>query len=534
MPDASLAVLVRIDIGENRAVENGAWWWKGYLKWCYNPQGLRQASGLEALAPQASRLVCLAQYAADGTLQLYETDVAAIAGHQLDFVLSFAEAPVSGAIAQATRHGVWAFQWGAHSAAVHQAIGMEETRQGQPVTTASLCRLSSSGTATVLKQGVFRTALHSPAATADRLYTECAHWPAELGQQLLAGAAVTASAAAPAATPAARPALPVFLARLAQHKLRDLCDTFLQADQWNMGVVDRPVQDFLRPENLRGAAVDAPLLPDRHVFYADCFARQEASGSVVYFERYDYRVRRGTIARLAYPWPAHEEPRDVLSFPFHLSYPFLHGPYCIPEAWITNGVRMYDLRKPVTDPAEGQLLLSVQGVDTTLLEHEGRYWLFYARMDRDPMLNLFISYADTLDGPWHDHPQNPVKTDVRGARPAGPFFKEGPRLYRPGQDCALDYGHGITVYEVLTLTPTDYAEREVARLTSPHPDYPDGLHTIAALDDNRTLLDFKRRRFIPFATLSALWKPVSALLYGKQGRRKPPVVASATAASQGC
>jgi hypothetical protein len=51
------------------------------------------------------------------------------------------------------------------------------------------------------------------------------------------------------------------------------------------------------------------------------------------------------------------------------------------------------------------------------------------------------------------------------------------------------------------------------------------MYTLAALDDTRTLTDFKRRRFIPTATLIAGWGVVSGLIYGKKGRRKPPVVA---------
>ncbi|MGI4885928.1 MAG: glucosamine inositolphosphorylceramide transferase family protein [Janthinobacterium lividum] len=283
--------------------------------------------------------------------------------------------------------------------------------------------------------------------------------------------------------------------------------------------MNRPIQDFLRPGGLQGAEVDAPPLPSRNVFYADSFVRQEAAGAVVYFELYDWRTRRGNISQLPYPWQPGRAPAPVLSFPHHLSYPFLHGPYCIPEAWVTNSVRMYDLRAPVTDPLAGQVLLEAPAVDTTLLEHQGRYWLFYTRADYDPMLHLFISYADALEGPWHDHPQNPVKINIRSARPAGPFFKADGKLYRPTQDCIRDYGAALTFNEVLTLTPTAYEEREVANVLSPHPGYPAGMHTVMAIDDEHTLVDFKRYRFIPMATLTMVWIRVAGLLQRlKSGR----------------
>jgi hypothetical protein len=505
--------------------------WTHYLKWFYQPDGLQPYSNAEAEINWTAQFDCIVHGTPDGRFEAASSVVENLRSLGLDFIVDFSGLALAGPLLEIPTFGVWSLKLDSSPSTAHYPVGIGATYRQATITTAELHRLTNSGPAVVLKRGTFRTELDSPTTTADRLYKECAHWPADLCRQLLGGvdlAPVSGQSAhsepAVADLGSHRVSMSRFLGLLAKHKLRNVWETFFQADQWNMGVVQRPVQDFLRPESLRKEPVDAPMLPDRHVFYADCFARQEDTGSVVYFERYDYRVRRGTIARLHYPWRPAEEPTDVLSFPFHLSYPFLIGPYCMPEAWITNGIRLYDMRQPVNDPAAGQLLLAVQGVDSTLLEHEGRFWLFYARMDRDPMLNLFIAYADALTGPWHEHPQNPVKTDIRSARPAGPFFREGQRLYRPAQDCARDYGYGITINEVLTLTTTEYAECEVTHLTSPHPDYPDGMHTIAALDEHRTIVDFKRRRFIPFATLSAFWKPVSSLIYGKQGRRRLPVV----------
>ena len=73
-------------------------------------------------------------------------------------------------------------------------------------------------------------------------------------------------------------------------------------------------------------------------------------------------------------------------------------------------------------------------------------------------------HAPSLEGPWHPHPRNPIVSDVRGARPAGPFIHDGDRLLRPAQDCSGRYGRAVVFKEVLELSPTDYREVEVARL----------------------------------------------------------------------
>ncbi|UOQ66416.1 glucosamine inositolphosphorylceramide transferase family protein [Hymenobacter volaticus] len=533
LANTSLEVLIEVDAKNAKAAQEGSLLWQRYLKWFYRPSALLQTTTASDFALNVPRLTCTPQLQA-AKVQLDETTVAAISSYQLDFILSFADQSISSLVANLTQVGVWYFQFGAQSNKPNLPIGFWETHTHKMVTPATLYQLAGTGETTVLKQGYFRTLPHSLSLSAATLYKECSNWPADMCRQLLAGCKLPSSAlqSLPAVSEVQVPSNTAtlrFLGQLVKQKVQQLYNVYLQADQWNMGVVDRPIQDFLRPETLRGVKVDAPVLPSRNVFYADCFARQEASGAVIYFEAYDYRVRRGNISRLNYPWEQGSVPELVLDFPFHLSYPFLFGPYCIPEAWVTNGIRMYDLRKPVTDHTTGQLLLEAPAVDSTLLEYDGRYWLFYTRMDRDPMLNLYISYADRIEGPWHEHPQNPVKTDIRSARPAGPFFEEGGKLYRPAQDCAKDYGYGITINEVLTLTTTEYVEREASVLTSPHPDYPDGLHTIVAVDATRTIIDFKRRRFIPFATLLAVWIWISGFIKFKKKPHTPQIAQSSQA-----
>ncbi|WP_375436917.1 hypothetical protein [uncultured Hymenobacter sp.] len=530
LANTSLEVLIEIDsINEQvvRPAQAGSLLWRRYIKWFYRPLALKQTTAASEFLLNVPTIACTPQQQAVGR-QLDKATIAAISKYQLDFILSFTDKPINSLVAKLARWGVWYFQLGAQDNRPDLPITFWETSTHKIVTPAALCQLAGSGETTILKQGFFRTLLHSLSQSATTIYTECANWPADICRQLLTGSKSTNTAPQPliGATDFQLPtntAALRFLAHLAKQKIQHLYNVYLQADQWNMGVVDRPIQDFLHPETLSGAKIDAPVLPSRNVFYADCFARQEQSGTVIYFEAYDYRVRRGNISRLNYPWQQGSVPELVLDFPFHLSYPFLFGPYCIPEAWVTNCIRMYDLREPVTNHTTGQLLLEAPAVDSTLLEYDGRYWLFYTRMDRDPMLNLYISYAESLDGPWHEHPQNPVKTDIRSARPAGPFFKEGSKLYRPAQDCAKDYGYGITINEVLTLTTTEYAEREASVLTSPHLAYPDGLHTITAVDAAHTIIDFKRRRFIPFATLLALWIWLSGFI---QFKKKPQITKS--------
>lgn len=518
IPNSSLELLIRVNTSCLKKYLNNNFlshqFYNKYLKWLCRPSTLRRVS-IADLIKNVPSLTCVIEEQADYSHHLNNAAINSLKEAQLDFILNFSKQPIDGPILSVCRLGVWVFRYGNKQQYQALPAGFWEIYNHELVTAVSLCQLSNLNEFVTLKEGFFRTKLHSHSDLVDTIHRECQNWPSDVNRQLLEGSSITYNNASSSSNnneylwPSNKQMLQ-FLMRLLKHKIQNVYKTFFLADQWNIGVVNRPVKDFLHFKNLEGASVEAPSLPNRNVFYADCFARQEDSGIVVYFELYDYRVRRGNISRLNYPWQANCAPIRAIEFPFHLSYPFLFGSYCIPEAWVTNSVRLYDISQPVTDPAEGLVLLSdVPGIDSTLLFHENRYWLFYTRADRDAMMNLFISYADSLEGPWREHPQNPVKSDIRSSRPAGPFFENEGKLYRPSQDCARDYGCGITLNEVIELTTLSYAEKVAAYLTSLHPDYPNGIHTITAIDDEHTLIDFKRYRFIPMATLSALWMVIS-------------------------
>jgi hypothetical protein len=183
-----------------------------------------------------------------------------------------------------------------------------------------------------------------------------------------------------------------------------------------------------------------------------------------------------------------------------MSYPYLVRDdgdlYCIPELARARGVHLFRARRFPDDWEDlGSLVDGVAAVDPTVFEHDGRWWLFFTDRDVDSNAALHVWHAPALRGPWSPHASNPVKTDVRSARPAGtPFVHEG-RLYRPAQDCSETYGGAIAINEVEELTTARFRERVVHRIRpEPASPYPAGRHTLSALG-TQTLIDGKRRVF---------------------------------------
>ena len=156
--------------------------------------------------------------------------------------------------------------------------------------------------------------------------------------------------------------------------------------------------------------------------------------------------------------------RIVLTEPFHLSYPFVFEAdgeiWMIPETSQAGAVRLYRAaRFPADWEHAADLLTGLPFADSTLLQHDGRWWLFTETSgDRNDTLRLFR--ADALHGPWAEHPASPlVRGDAVHARPAGPVFSVDGRLVRLAQNCGPAYGTDVRGIEIMRLTPTVYEER---------------------------------------------------------------------------
>jgi hypothetical protein len=121
----------------------------------------------------------------------------------------------------------------------------------------------------------------------------------------------------------------------------------------------------------------------------------------------------------------------AVPFPEHASYPFVvdgaDPPTCVPQITRDGGVHAFELVAGGSElAAERTVIAGVDPRDPTIVRHDGRWWCFFTDGDRGAMSHLHLWWADELDGPWFPHADNPVKVDVRSARPAGtPFVVDG-------------------------------------------------------------------------------------------------------------
>jgi hypothetical protein len=292
--------------------------------------------------------------------------------------------------------------------------------------------------------------------------------------------------------------------------------------QWNIGVLDASVSELLA-----GGIGDCPIhwahLNRRTSFLADPFAVQRGADLDILCEEFDYRASKGRIAALRYADGRFSSPEHAIERSEHMSYPFLvedsGDVYCIPETAEANEVALYRaLELPRKWTKVATLLPEFPGVDTTVFRHEGRWWLTCTRRGPTEDKELWAWHAPELAGPWTEHVLNPIKSDVRSARPGGaPFVHEGV-LHRPAQDCSVTYGGRISVQRVLQLTPTEFEEERAAIVELPAScPFPTGPHTLTIVG-GRVLVDGRRDLFSPWALLAFL--RILAVDAGERLRRR--------------
>lgn len=233
------------------------------------------------------------------------------------------------------------------------------------------------------------------------------------------------------------------------------------------------------------------IMPPRDRIWADPFVLQKDGRAFVFFEELTFAANKGVISMLEITpdgrWTA---PVRVLERDYHLSYPFLveHKGrlYMIPETAQNGTVEAYRcVEFPHKWERHATLLEGVRLVDATLYRGPDRWWMFANAASPEWSFNdeLHLFHAEDLFGNWRPHERNPVKSDVRCARPAGNLYWRNGALYRPAQICTPRYGAGLSLNRVLRLTPHEYAERQVERVLPPPASGLLGIHTLNRCGD---------------------------------------------------
>jgi len=440
-----------------------------------------------------------------------EDALAEIRRHDLDVALRFGFRILRGGALGIARHGVWSYHHDDDRRIRGGPPGFWEVMEGHPVTGSLLQVLSERlDGGRVIYRSWAPTHRRSVVRNRAHVYWKSAAFAGRCLRALAATGDPAAGEARPPSEdryrpyayrlyrkPTNREALPL-LARFGRRAVGEWSADRPGRRQWLLAYrFHEPGGDQAADELFRFRRLVPP--PGRS--WADPFAVRREGRWHLFFEEHREADGRGRIRTCVLdPEAGPSEPADAVVEPFHLSYPHLiswRGELLmVPETGARCEVRLYRATDfPTGWTHEATLLEGVRAVDATLHEEDGRWWMFVSIAEPGALHardELHLFHAASPLGPWEPHPWNPVRSDARSARPAGPLFRWRGELYRPAQDCSRRYGWAVVLQRVTRLDRQGYAEETVGRVA---PEWaPDLLatHTLCRLD-GLTLVDAMRR-----------------------------------------
>lgn len=389
--------------------------------------------------------------------------------------LCFTAAPPRRPLDFVSRFGVWGLEIGDGVPAASSWAGAMEVGGGSPVTMVSIvdyaqpvdCVLYRSFSATVRNStsrnrlGCLRKGVSFFKRLLERLTREGDDWR-------------LASPPAPPA-PERYPALrePTFSAlfqvsgQLVSRVAANQLFLLTRLDQWQIAYYFEDGDDVaLRPDRL------LYLVPPKDRFWADPMAIERAGRYFIFFEEFFFSTGRGRIMAVEiFENGAPGEPQVVLERPYHLSYPSLFewdgSLFMLPETAENGTIEVYRCEAfPLRWTLHRVLMDNVRAYDATLWQDRDRWWMFVtlAEPRADVCDELHLYWSTTPFGPWTAHRGNPVISDARRARSAGPLFVRDGALYRPSQECCVTYGHSVLINRVDALNDREYRETTERRI----------------------------------------------------------------------
>lgn len=472
-----------------------------YIRFLFRP-ACNQLVDMSEYYRGVPAITCQVRHKGKFSQYFKKEDVDAIKSKKLDFILRFGFNIIRGDVLQAAKYGVWSFHHDDETKYRGGPPAFWEIYNNDPVTGAILQRLTNRlDGGVILKKGYFKTCLYSYQKNMNEVYFGATQWPWLVCKDILSNSAdyleeEATKSNAPIYYPPINRQFLKFVIKDALNKVKRLIHHLFFREYWNVGIIEEPIQNFIK-ENYK-PTVHFLSTPPANEFYADPFGYEHAGANYVLLEKFDFKKNIGKIDVWKQNGVSIWDQRDIFKVDCHQSYPYIFSDqddlYCLPEMSEAQKLILYKLQGSEW-LEQSTLLEGIPCVDATLIKYENKYWLFFTRTDQNSDVNLYIKYAPVLQGPWIDHPANPVKMDIRSSRPAGSFFWHENKLYRPAQNCSKTYGGSVVINKVVVLNEKKYHEEAVREVFPWNQYYKDGIHTLSVLG-NRTLIDGKRKNFI--------------------------------------
>ncbi len=444
-----------------------------------------------------------------------DDDITKIKNRNLDFMLRFGFNIIKGEILKSCKYGIWSFHHADNDLIRGGPMGFWEIYLKHKTSAAVLQQLNDNlDKGVVLRKGYLSTAHHSFKENIDQITTMASIWPLQVCIDILHHEFQDKRESIVTQAPIFRYPknyqFVLFCFLLIKNKIHFHYNQLFKSESWIIAKATMSVKQLV---NGYIPNFEPVLENSSEEYFADPFLWPDTSKQLMLFEHFSYKNNKGIIAMNNLHSNAYKE--IFVATDCHFSYPFCFSynkqVYGIPEQADSNKISLYQITEEGNIIHQCNLVENFAARDSSLFYYENYWWLFCSRKDNFENAALYIFYSDNLFQPFTAHQNNPVKTDVRNARPAGNLFMEQNRLYRPAQDSAGAYGSVLNINMITKLSPTAFQEEVVRSIHPSEVGNYQGIHHIS-IQGNTVLVDLKLYQFSRYNFINQLKRKFKKLM----------------------
>lgn len=250
----------------------------------------------------------------------------------------------------------------------------------------------------------------------------------------------------------------VFSIKILARKLRWILGVLFFRKNWSISTTNKSIADVMADSDLSHNSM--PLdTPKEFAFAADPFFLQD--GSII-CEIVEKGKRIGQLAT------ASNGNFEFIDSPYlektkHNSFPFVSNIeelyFLLPEMAGHGQQHLLEIdqNNQITRSIPLKGLEDESLIDPIITVQDGTIWLFAGKLGSD-LDCLFLWSSKSIHEPFVEHKLNPIVCSPKFARNAGAIFKHEGHLYRPAQDCTVNYGDGIAIMRIDSITEDSYEE----------------------------------------------------------------------------
>lgn len=189
-------------------------------------------------------------------------------------------------------------------------------------------------------------------------------------------------------------------------------------------------------------------------WYADPILFKKGTDTFLFTEAFNKKKQKGYLAISRMENEEFSVPQIIMKRPFHLSYPcvfeYENTAYMIPETGQNGTLELWKGSDDLTKWEKVCVLLShVRFADTTVYIEDGKVYLFSYEEAEKYKTHIFLLDMNSC----HIREIEEITHSENIYRPAGKFYTESGRLFRPVQYNVNSYGEKILINEVNSIHP---------------------------------------------------------------------------------